>query len=87
MHASFGYQELADLMKAKAGVTIDPAVLERSPDASWATYELDSLGLLGVIVALEEAYGFSLDTAAQAARTPRELVDIVTAELHLPRGA
>ncbi|MFG2331141.1 phosphopantetheine-binding protein [Streptomyces sp. NPDC048604] len=77
----FGYEELAGLMRSKAGVSVDPAVLEGSPDVEFAQYGLDSLGLLGLVAELEQTYGVELGGGAVASRTPREFVETVGASL------
>ncbi|HEY9368472.1 phosphopantetheine-binding protein [Streptomyces sp.] len=80
-NTSFGYAELAGLMRSKAGVPVDPAVLEDAPDTEFAQYGLDSLGLLGLVAELEHMYGVELDGGALASRTPREFVAVVGASL------
>jgi minimal PKS acyl carrier protein len=71
------YQELATLMKKGAGLTIDPQQLESRPDAEFAEFGLDSLGLLGIVGELETRHERPLPPEADKCKTPREFIDLV----------
>ncbi|MGW1818445.1 acyl carrier protein [Streptomyces sp. NPDC002125] len=77
MTAQLTYEELAALMKSGAGVSVDPQLMEGSPGAAFGDYGLDSLGLLGIVAALENRYGHPLPVDADRCKTPREFLDLV----------
>jgi minimal PKS acyl carrier protein len=71
------YAELAALMEKRAGLTVDPLQLELRSTAPFADFGLDSLGLLGIVGALENEYGAVIPADADACRTPAELLAVV----------
>jgi minimal PKS acyl carrier protein len=75
------YTELASLMMRRAGLTVDPVDLELRSDLPFADFGLDSLGLLGIVGALENEYGTSIPADADACKTPCELLDVVNGVL------
>ncbi|WP_299531440.1 acyl carrier protein [uncultured Streptomyces sp.] len=81
MSAQLTYEELAALMKNGAGLTVDPVRMESSPDTGFDEYGLDSLGLLGIVAALENRYGHGLPADADRCKTPREFLDLVNTTL------
>ena len=70
-------EELAELMKKAAGVTVAPDELQRRSDSGFDSFGLDSLGLLGIVGALENEYGATIPADADACRTPAELLALV----------
>lgn len=74
------YQEFAEVLRSCAGVTVDPGTLE-SGTVEFADIDVDSLGLLGVVAELQNRFGATLGTEAESSRSPRELIDIVNAQL------
>ncbi|MEU0128002.1 MULTISPECIES: acyl carrier protein [unclassified Streptomyces] len=81
MTAQLTYEELAALMKNGAGLTVDPSAMASSPGSAFDEYGLDSLGLLGIVAALENRYGHPLPVDADRCRTPREFLDLVNTTL------
>ncbi|WP_438489239.1 acyl carrier protein [Streptomyces sp. S186] len=77
MTARLTLDELATLMKSAAGLTVDPKEMADRPEATFAEYGLDSLGLLGIVGELENRYGRTLPPDAERARTPRDFLDLV----------
>ncbi|MDQ0791906.1 acyl carrier protein [Streptomyces sp. NPDC005899] len=75
------YAELAVLMKNGAGLTVDPSEMESRPGSAFDEYGLDSLGLLGIVAALENRYGRPLPADADRCRTPGEFLDLVNSNL------
>ncbi|MFI9051411.1 acyl carrier protein [Streptomyces sp. NPDC053427] len=77
MIAELTFDELASLMKSAAGLTVDPKDLAGRPDATFADFGLDSLGLLGIVGELENQLGRSLPNDAERSRTPHDFLDLV----------
>ncbi|ACU70014.1 acyl carrier protein [Catenulispora acidiphila DSM 44928] len=75
--------DLATLLKQKAGVTIDPIDLDR-PGATFEDFGVDSLGLLAVVGELENRHGLSM-TAAESAKSSAEFLN--TVNLSLKKGS
>ncbi|MCZ0982449.1 acyl carrier protein [Streptomyces diastatochromogenes] len=71
------FGELATLMKHSAGVTVDPAQLEETPETPFNELGVDSLGLLGIVGELENRHGVSLPTDAERCKTPAEFIALV----------
>ncbi|KAB1145309.1 acyl carrier protein [Streptomyces luteolifulvus] len=69
--------ELATLMKKAAGITVDPKELKQAADTPFASFGLDSLGLLGIVGELENRYSRPLPPDAERCKTPREFLDLV----------
>ncbi|MER5928862.1 acyl carrier protein [Streptomyces sp. NPDC002054] len=74
-------EELSALMKRSAGVTVDPAVLAARPDAPFADYGLDSLGLLGIVAELEKRHGHPLPIEVDQCKTPATFLNLVNDSL------
>ncbi|GGX65406.1 acyl carrier protein [Streptomyces fructofermentans] len=75
------FHELATLMKQSAGVTVDPRELEQAPETPFASFGLDSLGLLGIVGELENRYSRPLPPDAERCKSPREFLDLVNSTL------
>ncbi|MCQ9185636.1 acyl carrier protein [Streptomyces sp. IBSBF 2953] len=73
-------EELAELMKKSAGVTVAPDRL-RDPETGFDTLGVDSLGLLGIVGELENRYGTPMPPDAERSKTPREFLDLVNSAL------
>ncbi|SEP93766.1 minimal PKS acyl carrier protein [Streptomyces sp. yr375] len=73
-------EELAELMKKSAGVTVAPEQL-RQDDAGFACLGVDSLGLLGIVGELENRYGTPMPVDAERSKTPRQFLDLVNSAL------
>lgn len=81
MTTELTYTELAALMKSGAGLTVAADELRLRPDADFADFGLDSLGLLGVVGRLEDQYAQALPPDADKCRTPREFLELVNTAL------
>jgi minimal PKS acyl carrier protein len=81
VNGPFTYRELAELMKASAGVSADPLEMESRPEAGFDEFGLDSLGLLAVVAELEQRYGLPLGQDAEACKSPAELVGFVNSQI------
>ncbi|OIJ66567.1 acyl carrier protein [Streptomyces mangrovisoli] len=78
-------EELSELMKKAAGITVSPAELEESYDRGFDTLGVDSLGLLGIVGELENRHGAPMPPDAERCKTPRQFLDLVNSAL--PAGA
>ncbi|MFC9929797.1 acyl carrier protein [Streptomyces sp. NPDC127190] len=78
-------EELSELMKKAAGVTVAPDELERRADAGFDDLGIDSLGLLGIVGELENRRGTPMPVDAERCKTPRQFLDLVNSAL--PAGA
>ena len=78
---SITVDELSELMKKAAGVTVSPEDLEQRCDSGFDALGVDSLGLLGIVGELENQYGRSLPPDSERCKTPREFLDIVNSTL------
>ncbi|WP_432156704.1 MULTISPECIES: acyl carrier protein [unclassified Streptomyces] len=78
-------EELAELMKKAAGVTVAPEELQQSLDTGFDTFGIDSLGLLGIVGELENRYEAPMPPDAERCKTPRQFLDQVNGAL--PAGA
>ncbi|MEE1788840.1 acyl carrier protein [Streptomyces sp. SP17BM10] len=86
MSNTLSYPELAALLQARAGVTVEPDELER-PGSYFDDFGVDSLGLLGVVGELENRHGLKVTSGAESAKTPAEFVQLVNASLATKAGA
>ncbi|MFE5581862.1 acyl carrier protein [Kitasatospora sp. NPDC056531] len=86
MSNNLSYPELAALLQARAGVTVDPGDLEQ-PGALFEEFGVDSLGLLGVVGELENRHGLKVTSGAESAKTPAEFMDLVNTSLVTKAGA
>jgi minimal PKS acyl carrier protein len=78
-------EELAELMKKAAGITVAPDDLREQQDTGFDAFGIDSLGLLGIVGELENRYGTPMPPDAERSRTPRQFLDLVNSAL--PAGA
>ncbi|SEN62140.1 acyl carrier protein [Actinacidiphila rubida] len=81
MNGPVTFDELAALMKARAGLSVDPREMERRPDATFAEFDLDSLGLLGIVAELEKRYGSPLGNEAEGCKNPHAFLENVNNQL------
>lgn len=81
MSKELTYGELAALMKSNAGITVDVTSLTGHPETPFAEYGLDSLGLLGIVGALENDRGIPIAGDADSCKTPGAFMDVVNTSL------
>lgn len=81
MTAELTFDELASLMKSGAGLTVDPRHMESRPEATFAEYGLDSLGLLGIVGELENRYELPMPPDAEQCKTPHQFIDMINSAL------
>ncbi|MFF7072668.1 acyl carrier protein [Streptomyces pseudovenezuelae] len=74
-------EELAELMKKAAGVTVAPDELQRRSDSGFDSFGLDSLGLLGIVGELENRYGTPMPPDAEKSKSPRQFLELVNSAL------
>jgi minimal PKS acyl carrier protein len=74
-------EELSDLMKKAAGVTVSPRELEQRSGSGFDTFGVDSLGLLGIVGELENVHGVPMPPDAERCKTPRQFLDLVNSTL------
>ncbi|MDX3525650.1 acyl carrier protein [Streptomyces sp. ID05-39B] len=74
-------EELAELMKKSAGITVAPDDLQRQYDIGFDALGIDSLGLLGIVGELENRYGTPMPPDAERSKTPRQFLDQVNSAL------
>ncbi|KOG30757.1 acyl carrier protein [Streptomyces resistomycificus] len=74
-------EELAELMKKAAGVTVSPEELRRRDDVGFDALGIDSLGLLGIVGELENRYGTPMPPDAEKSKSPRQFLDLVNSAL------
>jgi minimal PKS acyl carrier protein len=74
-------EELSELMKKAAGVTVPPDELRTRADAGFDALGIDSLGLLGVVGELENRYGTPMPPDAERCKTPAQFLDLVNSAL------
>lgn len=67
------YEELAMVIKECAGVTVDAEIISRRPDLTFADLGVESLGVLGIVAALENRYGVRLGADAEQCERPDQL--------------
>ncbi|MFF3504036.1 MULTISPECIES: acyl carrier protein [unclassified Streptomyces] len=78
-------EELSELMKQAAGITVAPEELQQRSGTGFDALGVDSLGLLGIVGELENRYGAPLPPDAERCKTPRQFLDLVNSAL--PAGA
>jgi minimal PKS acyl carrier protein len=81
MNEALTFDQLASLMKSCAGVAVDPQELENRPAATFEEFGLDSLGLLGVVAALENRHGSPMGPGAESCKTPHEFLALANDRL------
>jgi minimal PKS acyl carrier protein len=74
MDTPLTFEELASLIKTRAGVTID---LAAGPHSTFQDLGVDSLGLLGILGELDNRFGTAVAPGAESSRTPQEFLDAV----------
>ncbi|AWW41252.1 MULTISPECIES: acyl carrier protein [Streptomyces] len=74
-------EELAELMKKAAGITVAPQDLQQRSDTGFDAIGIDSLGLLGIVGELENRYGTPMPPDAERSKTPRQFLDLVNSAL------
>ncbi|MCZ4123709.1 acyl carrier protein [Streptomyces sp. H39-S7] len=77
------FDELASLMKGRAGLSVDPGEMANRPEATFEEFNLDSLGLLGIVSELENRYGRQIGDEADSCKTPHSFLQSVNAQLTL----
>lgn len=70
-------EELSELMKKAAGVTVAPQELQQRCDSGFDSLGIDSLGLLGIVGELENMHGTQMPPDAERCKTPRQFLDLV----------
>ncbi|MFJ4201813.1 acyl carrier protein [Streptomyces sviceus] len=74
-------EELAELMKKAAGITVAPDELRQRSDSGFDAFGLDSLGLLGIVGELENRYGTPMPPDAEKSKSPRQFLELVNSAL------
>jgi minimal PKS acyl carrier protein len=74
-------EELAELMKKSAGITVAAEDLQRQYDIGFDALGIDSLGLLGIVGELENRYGTPMPQDSERSKTPRQFLDQVNSAL------
>ncbi|MCX5335802.1 minimal PKS acyl carrier protein [Streptomyces canus] len=74
-------EELAELMKKSAGVTVAPEELQQRYDTGFDAFGIDSLALLGIVGELENRYGTPMPPDAEKSKNPRQFLDLVNSAL------
>ncbi|GAQ66159.1 MULTISPECIES: acyl carrier protein [Streptomyces] len=74
-------EELSELMKKAAGVTVTPEELQRRLESGFDVIGIDSLGLLGIVGELENRYGTPMPPDAEKSRSPKQFLDQVNTAL------
>ncbi|MFF8944515.1 acyl carrier protein [Streptomyces sp. NPDC014864] len=70
-------EELSELMKTAAGITVGPQELRDRTDTAFEEFGIDSLGLLGIVGELENRHGTPMPPDAERCRTAREFLALV----------
>ncbi|MFJ6215429.1 phosphopantetheine-binding protein [Streptomyces sp. NPDC092296] len=81
MNDPLTFDELASLMKSCAGVTVDALELETRAGTTFEEFGLDSLGLLGVVAALENRHSAPIGPGAESCKTPHEFLALANDRL------
>ncbi|KUN65121.1 curamycin polyketide synthase [Streptomyces canus] len=74
-------EELAELMKKAAGITVAPEELRQQQESGFDAFGLDSLGLLGIVGELENRYGTPMPPDAEKSKSPRQFLALVNSAL------
>ncbi|WP_335977866.1 MULTISPECIES: acyl carrier protein [Streptomycetaceae] len=75
------FDELADLMRNRAGLAVEPHQLAADPATTFEEFNLDSLGLLGIVAELEKRYGRRIGDDAETCKTPHVFLATVNSQL------
>ncbi|SEG79409.1 minimal PKS acyl carrier protein [Actinacidiphila yanglinensis] len=81
VHGPVTFDELAALMKGRAGLSVDSSEMASSPATTFEELNLDSLGLLGIVAELENRYGHKIGEEAETCKTPHEFLANVNSQL------
>lgn len=81
MSAQITVEELSELMKKAAGITVSPQELRDRCDTAFGEFGIDSLGLLGIVGELENRHGTPMPPDAERCKTPRQFLDLVNSTL------
>jgi minimal PKS acyl carrier protein len=65
------------MIKQCAGVVVDVELMTGQPDLTFEELGVDSLGVLGVLAALENRYGIRMSTDAEQCNRPHQLRALV----------
>ncbi|GAA2146527.1 hypothetical protein GCM10009760_36410 [Kitasatospora kazusensis] len=76
MNSHLTHDDLALLIKTRAGITVEPGAIGH-PDATFDEFGVDSLALLGIVGELENRYGTPIAPGTEMAKTPQEFLDAV----------
>ncbi|WNZ09970.1 acyl carrier protein [Streptomyces sp. 11x1] len=74
-------EELSELMKKAAGVTVTPEELRQHHESGFDVLGIDSLGLLGIVGELENRYGTPMPPDAEKCKSPKQFLDQVNSAL------
>ncbi|MER6157893.1 acyl carrier protein [Streptomyces sp. NPDC001868] len=74
-------EELSELMKKAAGVTVTPEELQQRLESGFDVIGIDSLGLLGIVGELENRYGTPMPPDAEKSKSPRQFLEQVNSAL------
>ncbi|MBC2905332.1 acyl carrier protein [Streptomyces cupreus] len=74
-------EELSELMKKAAGVTVAPEELKQRCDSGFDALGIDSLGLLGIVGELENRYGTPMPPDAEKSKSPRQFLELTNSAL------
>jgi aromatase len=69
--------QLTEIVKTVAGVEIDAGQIEQDPAVTFQELDVDSLGLLGVLAAVERQYGLEIHADIDDCRTFADLEAII----------
>lgn len=76
------YSDLAQVIRSSTGVTVDPDAIAGPPPVSFAELGVDSLGVLGVVAALENRHGVRLGADAVTCERPDQLRELMIAAMN-----
>ncbi|MCW8383531.1 acyl carrier protein [Streptomyces justiciae] len=74
-------EELSELMKKSAGVTVSPEELRQRYDTGFDAFGIDSLALLGIVGELENRYSTPMPVDAEKSKTPQQFLELVNSVL------
>lgn len=74
-------EELSELMKKAAGVTVTPEELRERYESGFDVLGIDSLGLLGIVGELENRYGTPMPPDAEKSKSPKQFLQQVNSAL------
>ncbi|MEE1832148.1 acyl carrier protein [Streptomyces sp. SP17KL33] len=74
-------EELSELMKKAAGVTVTPEELRQRYESGFDALGIDSLGLLGIVGELENRYGTPMPPDAEKCKSPKQFLEQVNSAL------